>query len=348
MLRLATASLVVLLLACPSEGGDAPSSTSTSGDDDSTSAATIDPTPATPSGDSSTSTSASTDAMTTTTDTTDDTTNTSESGSVTGSTGDTSSSGEPSTTSGGPVCGDGDQDGDESCDEDDLAGYTCVSLGPNFTGGALACDDACDFDTSACTTCGDGIAEGAEACDGEDLGGLDCTDLGMGFTGGVLGCDDACDVDTSACTDDDPVDYAIGFCRLQFPDAVETNTGAQIDVFGRVYIEGLTDLSDTNDVAANVSGWVGVGPDGSDPMIDAGWTWTLGMANASYGPASPGAEPNNDEYQAVLTAPRPGSYDFAFRFSGDGGDTFMYCDGQPAGNSDGYQPDNAGQLTTEA
>jgi hypothetical protein len=91
---------------------------------------------------------------------------------------------------------------------------------------------------------------------------------------------------------------------------------------------------------------VGYGPDGTDPAVDAGWTWTVGGGNAGYGPASPGYEANNDEYQAVLSVPTPGTYDFAFRFSGDDNATFTYCDGQPAGNSDGYQPANAGQMTS--
>lgn len=298
MRRQAPAPLVLLLLACPSSGGTDPSSTSSTGeDDDSSTAATIDPTPATLDGDSSTNPSTTTD--TTTASSSDgDTSGVDDSESSTSDGTSSASESSSTSTSGGPVCGDDDQDGDEACDGRDLAGYTCVSLGPNFTGGTLACDDACDFDISDCN-------------------------------------------------DDEPMSYDIGFCRLQFPDAVETNVGAQVDVFGRVYIEGLTDLSQMNDLAVNVSGWVGVGPDGSDPVIDAGWTWTQGVPNGSYGPASPGAEDNNDEYQAVMTAPAAGSYDFAFRFSGDGGDTFVYCDGQPAGNSDGYQPDNAGQLTTE-
>lgn len=121
-----------------------------------------------------------------------------------------------------------------------------------------------------------------------------------------------------------------------------------VDAFGRVYIAGLTDLSGVNDPAPEVIGYVGYGPDGTDPAVDPGWVWTAGVPNAGYGPASPGYEANNDEYQAVLTVPSPpGTYDFAFRFTGDGGSTFTYCDGQPAGSSDGYQIANAGQMTSQ-
>jgi hypothetical protein len=488
----------------------------------------------------------------------------------------TSSSGEPGTSSsgdgsssssssGGPACGDDNQDGTEECDGTDLAGYNCVTLGPDFTGGTLACapdctfdtsacfvcgndmidgpevcDGAdlggndcasmgfvdgtltcaadCTFDTSACTTCGNDVIDAGEACDGGDLGGQGCADVGGGFTGGLLGCDVACGYDTTGCTnfpyplagevivteimqnpfvliDDDgewfevhnptlgtsfqletcsfegaadmgftidvdmvigpgeyrifatdslldqgfvpdyqwlftdynltngsdlvrivcsgvvvdevawddgatfpdpngqsmnldpgsydavgnddganwcaattpfptgdfgtpgadnevcgagPIDYPIGFCRLQFPDVIIEDQGTDVDVFGRLYIAGLTDLSGVNDLAPQVSGSVGYGPDGTDPAVDLTWTWVPGTPNAGYGPASPGYEANNDEYQAVLSVPGPGTYDYAFRFSGDGGTTFTYCDGQPAGSSDGYQPANAGQMTSNA
>ncbi|MCX4246316.1 lamin tail domain-containing protein [Paraliomyxa miuraensis] len=145
-----------------------------------------------------------------------------------------------------------------------------------------------------------------------------------------------------------PASYPIDFCRLQFPTLVDEPEGTDVDVFGRVFIGGLTDISGVNDPAPEVIGYVGHGPDGTDPAIDPGWVWTAGVPNAGYGPASPGYEANNDEYHAVLSVPSPpGSYDFAFRFSGDGGATFTYCDGQPAGNSDGYQPANAGQMTSQ-
>jgi len=48
------------------------------------------------------------------------------------------------------VCGNFLAEGGEDCDNDDLAGETCQSLG--FSGGTLACDIACDFDTSGCFT----------------------------------------------------------------------------------------------------------------------------------------------------------------------------------------------------
>lgn len=152
--------------------------------------------------------------------------------------------------------------------------------------------------------------------------------------------------DNPMCMDD--VVYPIDFCRLQFPEVIDEIEGTNVDVFGRLYIAGLTDLTGVNDPAPEVTGYVGYGPDGSDPAIDPGWVWTVGGPNPAYGPMSPGYEVNNDEYNALLSVPSPpGAYDFAFRFSGDGGMTFTYCDGQGAGSSDGYAPADAGQMTSQ-
>jgi len=144
------------------------------------------------------------------------------------------------------------------------------------------------------------------------------------------------------------VSYSIDFCRLQFPETIAELEGSTVDVYGRLFIAGLTDLSGVNDPAPEVIGTVGYGPDATDPAVDPGWTWSEGVPNPTYDPAAPGYEPNNDEYVASLSVPSPpGDYDYAFRFSGDGGTTFTYCDGQPAGSSDGYQVANAGQMTSQ-
>ncbi len=148
---------------------------------------------------------------------------------------------------------------------------------------------------------------------------------------------------------DEETTYTIDFCRLQSPTTISEVEGTDVLVYGRVFVAGLTDLSPTNDPAAEVRGYVGYGPDGTDPAVDGSWVWTTATPNAGYGPGSPGHEPNNDEYQATLSVPSPpGSYDFAFRFSGDSGATFTYCDGDNEGSSDGYQIDEAGQMTSTA
>ena len=51
----------------------------------------------------------------------------------------------------GGECGDSTVDVGEDCDSEELDGATCGDLG--FDSGELACDDSCQFDTSACEGC---------------------------------------------------------------------------------------------------------------------------------------------------------------------------------------------------
>ncbi len=135
----------------------------------------------------------------------------------------------------------------------------------------------------------------------------------------------------------------IGFCRLQYPPTIVDVAGATATVFGRVYVAGLTDASGVDDLDPRLLAQVGVGT-GADP---AAWTWTDATANAAYGPGSPSYEANNDEYQGTLTVSgAPGAtQSFAFRFSGDAGKTWTYCD-TGNGSSDGF--DAPGALTVAA
>jgi|GEM_PF-2494854 len=142
-----------------------------------------------------------------------------------------------------------------------------------------------------------------------------------------------------------PAVYDIDFCRLQFPTTINEDVTTEVTVYGRLYIAGLTDLTTGNDIVPEVSGQVGYGPDGSDPAVDAGWIWIDATGNPGWDDA---AEVNNDEYQGVLSVPAPGEYDFAYRFSGDSGATYTYCDGEAEGSTDGYQAANAGQMTSNA
>lgn len=162
------------------------------------------------------------------------------------------------------------------------------------------------------------------------------------FTTGDLGTPNQAN---SACVG--PVTYPIGFCRLQDPATITGEVGtASPTIYGRVFIAGLTDLTGMNDPAPQVRAQVGYGPDGSDAAVGTGWTWIDATSNAAYAPGAPGYEANNDEYQgAIASLPAAGSYDYAFRFSGDTGATWTVCD-TGAGTTDGYTPATAGQMTT--
>jgi len=102
-----------------------------------------------------------------------------------------------------PLCGDGVAQAPEQCDTYDLQGQTCLSIGQGFSGGTLACEADCTWDTSACLSsavCGDGVAQAPEQCDTYDLQGQTCLSIGQGFSGGTLACEADCTWDTSACT----------------------------------------------------------------------------------------------------------------------------------------------------
>ncbi|MFC1691770.1 hypothetical protein ACFL0W_06340, partial [Nanoarchaeota archaeon] len=64
-------------------------------------------------------------------------------------------------------CGNDFVDTGEECDLNQLVGQTCYSLG--YLGGALACDDTCEFDTNGClgssANCGNCQIDVAEDCD---------------------------------------------------------------------------------------------------------------------------------------------------------------------------------------
>ncbi|MCH9683954.1 MAG: alpha/beta hydrolase [Deltaproteobacteria bacterium] len=94
-------------------------------------------------------------------------------------------------------CGNGEIEGLESCDGDDLGGLTCKDFG--FEGGQLHCNDDCRFVEGACNMCGNGVTDPGEACEpGMFPAGMDCKDFG--FDMGDLSCDAECTViGTSTC-----------------------------------------------------------------------------------------------------------------------------------------------------
>ncbi|MCX7807053.1 MAG: hypothetical protein N2515_00470 [Deltaproteobacteria bacterium] len=151
--------------------------------------------------------------------------------------------------------------------------------------------------------------------------------------------------ETDAFSTEDAFRWRVHFCRLQYPLGADLRLKDTLTVYGRVYVEGLTDRTQMNDPDPLLIAELGWGPVDSDPATSTSWRWIRAAPNPGYGPGSPSHEPNNDEYQATLTAEMVGIYNYAYRFSGDGGRTYLYCDGQDAGSSDGYQPANAGRLT---
>lgn len=147
-----------------------------------------------------------------------------------------------------------------------------------------------------------------------------------------------------------PGPLAVPWCRLQWPTEITTTEGATHDVFCRVFVAGVTDLTDGVDENALVKGELGWGPDATDPADNQDWTWVSTLPTPDWSGQGNGEAPN-DEYKGVLTAPAAGAYDYAFRFTSDGEDTWVYCDRDNGfehdGSEDGYQPDMAGTLVVE-
>ncbi len=140
-----------------------------------------------------------------------------------------------------------------------------------------------------------------------------------------------------------PCKSAIDRCRLDWPaDLIDIEEGIPQAVHGRVQDIGLTELSDGSDPHPALRGEVGVGPDGVDPS-DPAWIWIPAATDPAWlAPVSPDPDAQMDQYLGIFSAPAPGVYDVAFRFTADGGRVWSYCD-QDEGT---YEPANAGHLTT--
>jgi len=195
----------------------------------------------------------------------------------------------------------------------------------------------CDYATEPLRDCANSDERCDEATCVECVEDIDC----------VPG---TCDVREGVCV---YPTWSVNWCRLQWPLGVTLEPSASAEIYARVFIPGLTDVNRSgNDVDpyGQVLAQVGYGPEGSLP--DASWFWNPGAPNADYVvEGNPGgAEPDNDEYVATLTAPQaPGRRSYAFRFSGDGGLTWLLCDSDgvvPDGEAPlDYDPEAAGALT---
>ncbi|MDF1561909.1 MAG: hypothetical protein P1V51_02625 [Deltaproteobacteria bacterium] len=254
------------------------------------------------------------------------------------------------------------------CDDNDActSGTTCqadASCGGGTTtncGDGNACtDDSCNPSTGAC----ENPIDITNPCSDADLCTLsDACQTDGTCAGTTRNCDDgnpctndSCDGGSGDCVSNDTgVCSSVDWCRLQWPLDLTAAAGTSTTFYGRVYITGITSQSDGVDASAPLVAELGWGPDGSDPSLPAsGWTWNTAQANAGWSAAGAG-EPNNDEYEATVPLPAAAGspYDFAFRFSHDYGQTWLYCDrdatgtGGADGSGDGYAAADAGQLVT--
>ncbi len=131
----------------------------------------------------------------------------------------------------------------------------------------------------------------------------------------------------------------IDWCVLQYPVALSVAAGAPTPlIFGRVYKAGVTEPAGP---PAGITAQVGYGAQASDPRTTPGWSWL----DAVWNPSCPDCG-NDDEFMRSLTVELPGNYSYAYRFSEDGGYTFIYAD-LPPGTTDGFSTGALGALDVQ-
>lgn len=181
-----------------------------------------------------------------------------------------------------------------------------------------------------------------ETLEGSSSAGVDESTTGgsSGSTGPADGSSSSSGEPAESSDDGSPTVYEVEWCRLQYPPAAYVAVSEPFTVYVRLYVPGLTTLSNGNDPAPELVVEMGYSVDGSDPSTGVGapWTWQAATPNVGWNDA---AEPNNDEYQSDLSIAEAGIYDYAARISGDSGRTWVYCDLDDL-LTGGYTPDQAG------
>ena len=138
----------------------------------------------------------------------------------------------------------------------------------------------------------------------------------------------------------------VDFCRVQYPLSLTIEAGDTETFYARVYEEGLTDISVQTDASPLLHAELGIRP--SSPADDeSDFMWFSAIANEEYqGDLEGGDELNNDEYMYEFTFQETGLFQVAARFSVDGGQSWILCDGgqNGEGSSDGFQALNTAEV----
>ncbi|MFZ0548439.1 MAG: carbohydrate-binding module family 20 domain-containing protein, partial [Candidatus Promineifilaceae bacterium] len=108
------------------------------------------------------------------------------------------------------------------------------------------------------------------------------------------------------------------------------------NVYGQVWIDGVTGQPGPTD---GLWAQLGFGPEGSNPDGNTDWTWTDAAFNTDAG--------NNDEFFGQMLPQEIGVFDYVYRYSTNGGLTWLYADlnGPISG---GGLPPNPGKLTVNS
>ncbi len=128
----------------------------------------------------------------------------------------------------------------------------------------------------------------------------------------------------------------IGWAKLQFPPGITIGVGTPSPlVYGDVFIAGATDASLLP--VPGLQAEVGFGPADSSPDGNLSWVWTSAGFPANVG--------NNDEYAAAFISFVAGAYDYVYRFTTDGGTTWVYGELDGPHTAASYDSTQAGHLT---
>ena len=215
------------------------------------------------------------------------------------------------------------------------------------TGGVPTCSYA-----PTDTPCGAGFCQASTASCLADCGGSNCTTPPAPFcTGDTLttyGATGTCDTTgspTCVYTPSSTTDCTLtgqtcnaGACtgsaiivRTQAPASITDLVGTTQTVYGRIYIQGVTDATTGNDPLDILDVVMFGTGTGTDPTQ---YTYSVAVPNPAYA----GDEPTYDEYMASFqVAGTPGTVQhYAYRLSRDGGTTWFYGDLGTAGSSDGF------------
>jgi hypothetical protein len=121
------------------------------------------------------------------------------------------------------------------------------------------------------------------------------------------------------------------YCNLQFPTTFSVvRFATTADVFGRIFEAGVTEAAGPPPGILAQLGYARTGA----AVSASGWAWFDASYNVQVG--------NDDEFMASFVAPAAlGTYQYTYRFSNDGGESFTYCDLDGAGSNPGLAFDPA-------
>jgi hypothetical protein len=230
-----------------------------------------------------------------------------------------------------------------ACGDDGAGGDGTTGGEPTSGDGA---DDNLTLPVTTATPGDDGVDD-SQTASGSGTDGGSGTGDPDGTGSGTMGADESSGSGDDAGSSEESstggaAAVTIEWCRLQSPATAEVMVSEAFTVYGRVYVEGVTDQSVNNDPYPALVAEVGWGEVDSDPAAGA-WTWVEATPNPGWDGTTFG-EPNNDEYMADLEIDTAGTFHYAVRFSGDSGNRWVYCDLDDL-LTGGYTPDQAGLAT---